>query len=129
MEPSNAEIVNLKIETPVKTVHLGDAMLQRGYVYSCKRTGEEPELENGSGFGYHGTDVPPCAAEHLCDLNEGDGYLVISTEEHASAIEAVDGWTLAPADVGGGDYFADGTWCVAIVKCHGGHEFTVAGTL
>lgn len=121
------DVVNLKIATAVKTARLGDATLQRGYIYSCQLTGEAPELEEGS-FGFHGTDVPPCAAEYLCDDGES-AYLVISSESDATAIQSVDGWTLVPAELKAGHLIDDGTWSVVIVKDHGNHEFTVAGTL
>lgn len=129
-EYSRPEIINLNPATPVKTAHLGDATLQRGYVYSCQKTGEEPEMEDGGSFGFHGdaSTLPPCAAEYLCD--DGDcGYLVISAESEADAIETVDGWSLAPAKLEAGQLIDDGTWSVVVVKCHGGHRFTVAGTL
>ena len=127
------ETVDLRVQESVATARLGEATLQRGYVYRCQKNGEAPEIETEDGedvaFGFHGTDAPPCGAEYLCDDN--DGYLVISTEHEADAIEVVDGWTLEPADdLERGQVFCDGTYTLVIVKQHGrDHEYTACGTL
>ena len=123
------EAVSLKSPEPVTAVSLGEATLQRGYVYTCRLTGDGPELFADAEFGFHGTARRPCAAEYLCDDDRDldAAYLVISTEDAAAAINTVEGWSLEPAVLHPGDVFDDGTWSVVVVKCHGGHEYTVAG--
>jgi hypothetical protein len=132
----SAKTVDLRVAAKIKTARLGDAELSRGYVYRCEPTSDEARHgssgdgeEPGFDFGYHGTDIPPCAAEYLCDDVDGSGYLVISTEEDHNAITTVEGWTLVPAELDAGDLFDDGTNSTVIVKRHGGHEYTVASTL
>lgn len=124
------EVVDLRIEERVAKAHLGDACAMRGYVYTCRQVADSAEVESEDGeeigIGYHGGDMPPCAAEYLCD--QEDGYLVISTEESADDIETVEGWEIVPAKLDAGDFFNDGTWSLAVIRCHGGHKYTCAGS-
>jgi hypothetical protein len=97
--------------------------MQRGYVYIC--TPDDPQ---SCGVGYHGNDIPPAAADYLCDY-EDHGYLVLSRAASAADIAVVDGWCLTPAALEEGDCFDDGTYRLCICRRHGRHEYTAVGSL
>ena len=117
--------------------------LERGFLFWC-RPDNEDSIDNSiehtdkatgetftepRNWGYHGNDVPPCAAAYLCDGDESEGsYLVISDSPELP--ECVDGWSCDLADeLEVGWVSGDNTWTLVIVKSHGKGEYTTCGSL
>lgn len=129
------ETTDLRNRDKADSVSLGEASLSRGYLYLCtpgpdavRDVEAECDTDEPLRFGYHGTDIQPCAADWLAD--DGDGYVVISGCDSAEDIERVEGWTLEPLpDLETGEMWADGCWRAVVVRAHGDHEYTIAGSL
>lgn len=114
--------------------------IQRGYVYrvtaadeSAWDCSEEIECEGGythveeRRFGYNGNDVPPCGADYLCASEDGEEFLVISSESDPEVIDTVDGFTLERFDFEPGDDRHDGTWEFRVLDVKSDGETILAG--
>jgi hypothetical protein len=123
---------------PESTTQFG-CQIQRGWVYEVHAEDEAAwtcevvlgtdefgsEHTESVRYGYFGNDVPPCGAAYL--HQDGERLLVISSEEDASEIPTVEGFTLKPVELEQGDHFHDGTWSFSVIRVNSDSETTIAG--